>query len=273
MKRWGLVALMMVVAVGGTAFAVAQSTRTANVEIRVWEDVNDPARNYISARPEGGSWRTLGTIPIPLTDGQSGRFRYGDITLGVPLPDASEATATPTPRPAPTRTPAPTPSATRPVIHHDDGDWIYESSYGSRLRWIGWHLEDGSVGTTVQIQSDSVDPSTLRVQCMEGELDIYLWPNDHILVRNDEMFGGRVTLKIGRNSIRTQNWENVTGYDSLDPVLRASDPVGLLSEMKGQLQILIYGGRYGSTVRVISFDLGRLLQTPVQWNIDHCGEY
>lgn len=87
MKRWGLVALVMVVAVGGTAFAVAQSTRTANVEIRVWEDVNDPTRNYISARPEGGSWRTLGTIPIPLTDGQSGRFRYGDITLAVPLPD------------------------------------------------------------------------------------------------------------------------------------------------------------------------------------------
>ena len=261
----------MVVAVGGTAFAVAQSTRTANVEIRVWEDVNDPARNYISARPEGGSWRTLGTIPIPLTDGQSGRFRYGDITLAVPLPDASEATATPTPRPAPTRTPAPTPSATRPVIHHDDGDWISERSTGPMLRWIGWRLEDGSIGTTIQIQSDSVDPSTLRIQCIEGALNVYLWPNDHILVRNDEMFGGRVTLKIGRNSIRTQYWENLTG--TLEPLLQASDPVGLLSEMKGQQQVLIYGGRYGGTVRVISFDLRRLLQTPVQWNIDHCGEY
>ena len=57
-----------------------------NIEVRVWEDVRDPSRNYISARYEGGSWRTLGTIPLPLTDGtsRSGRFRYGDIILAVP---------------------------------------------------------------------------------------------------------------------------------------------------------------------------------------------
>ena len=73
----------------------------------MWEDVNDPERNFISARPEGGSWRTLGTIPLPLTDGvsSSGRFRYGDITLAVPLPEqASAPTATPTPTPTVTPT-------------------------------------------------------------------------------------------------------------------------------------------------------------------------
>jgi len=65
------------------------STGTAptsvNIEIRVWENVNDPERNFISARPEGGSWRVLGTLAIPLTDGQSGDYRYGDIDLTVPL--------------------------------------------------------------------------------------------------------------------------------------------------------------------------------------------
>ena len=57
-----------------------------NIEVRVWEDVRDPTKNYISARYEGGSWRTLGTIRLPLTDGtsRSGRFRYGDIILAVP---------------------------------------------------------------------------------------------------------------------------------------------------------------------------------------------
>lgn len=57
-----------------------------NIEVRVWEDVRDPSRNYISARYEGGSWRTLGTIRLSLTDGmsRSGRFRYGDIILAVP---------------------------------------------------------------------------------------------------------------------------------------------------------------------------------------------
>ena len=92
-----LFAIVAVAAIGGAAFAIAQGQRTANVEVRVWEDVNDPERNFISARPEGGSWSTLGTIPLPLTDGvsSSGRFRYGDITLAVPLPDAPEAVALP----------------------------------------------------------------------------------------------------------------------------------------------------------------------------------
>ena len=92
-----LFAIVAVTAIGGAAFAIAQGQRTANVEVRVWEDVNDPERNFISARPEGGSWSTLGTIRLPLTDGvsSSGRFRYGDITLAVPLPDASEAVALP----------------------------------------------------------------------------------------------------------------------------------------------------------------------------------
>ena len=87
-----LFAIVAVTAIGGAAFAIAQGRWTANVEVRVWEDVNDPERNYISARPEGGSWSTLGTIPLPLTDGvsSSGRFRYGDITLAVPLPDAGD---------------------------------------------------------------------------------------------------------------------------------------------------------------------------------------
>ena len=58
---------------------------SVNIEIRVWENVNDPERNFISARPEGGNWRVLGTIAIPLTDGQSGDYRYGDIDLTVPL--------------------------------------------------------------------------------------------------------------------------------------------------------------------------------------------
>ena len=88
-----LFAIVAVAAIGGAAFAIAQGQRTANVEVRVWEDVNDPERNFISARPEGGSWSTLGTIRLPLTDGvsSSGRFRYGDITLAVPLPEGEAA--------------------------------------------------------------------------------------------------------------------------------------------------------------------------------------
>ena len=97
-KNWIIGALATALAVSVAAGVIAQRDgRSATVEIRVWEDVRDPERNYISARPEGGSWRTLGTIPIPLTDGvsSSGRFRYGDIALAVPLPDAPTATPDP----------------------------------------------------------------------------------------------------------------------------------------------------------------------------------
>lgn len=100
MKNWIIVALVAVIAIGG-AVAFAQSSRTANVEIRVWESTSDPTRNYISARPEGGSWRTLGTIPLGRGDASAyeetsnGRFRYSDITLAVPLGDEAAA-STPT---------------------------------------------------------------------------------------------------------------------------------------------------------------------------------
>ena len=66
----------------------------ATVEVRVWQDVGNTQRIYISARPAGGDWGSLGTRPFPLTDGLSsnGRFRYGDISLDVPLPETSVRT-------------------------------------------------------------------------------------------------------------------------------------------------------------------------------------
>ncbi len=68
---------------------------TVRVEVRVWQDVGDELDIYVSARPATGSWRTLGTIPLPLDDGVSstGRYRYGDIDVDVPVPNwASPAT-------------------------------------------------------------------------------------------------------------------------------------------------------------------------------------
>ena len=88
---------VLAAAVGG-AVAIAQeepppdpaTETTANVEVRVWQNVRDARSIYISARPEDGSWATLGTMPLPLDDGHSsnGRFRYGDITVAVPVASA-----------------------------------------------------------------------------------------------------------------------------------------------------------------------------------------
>ena len=74
------------------AGAGAQSAPTANVEVRVWQRISDARALYISARPEGGSWRTLGTIPIDMSGISGSRaYRYGDITVTVPRAGAPAA--------------------------------------------------------------------------------------------------------------------------------------------------------------------------------------
>lgn len=54
-----------------------------SVELRVWRGADGGGRLYLSARLAGGSWRTLGTVPLAM-DGRSGTgaFRYGGVTLG-----------------------------------------------------------------------------------------------------------------------------------------------------------------------------------------------
>lgn len=82
-------AAVAIATVFGAALVAAQAERTANVELRLWERVSDPGVNFISARPEGGSWRTFGTVWAPLDDGFSGdgRYRYGDFAIRVPQPE------------------------------------------------------------------------------------------------------------------------------------------------------------------------------------------
>ncbi len=68
------------------ALGVLAQGQTSNIEVRVWERISDPEQNYISARPAGGAWSTLGTISLDLDgESRSGTFRYGDISLDVPL--------------------------------------------------------------------------------------------------------------------------------------------------------------------------------------------
>ena len=85
----GLVILALVAVLGLVVVATGAaqgSGQTARVEVRVWQDVGDELDIQISARPAAGSWRTLGTIPLPLDDGVSATgYRYGDIALDVPL--------------------------------------------------------------------------------------------------------------------------------------------------------------------------------------------
>ena len=83
MKNAVVALLLVALAVSVADDAAAEAPRELKVELRVWQDVRDERRLWLSARPEGGSWAQLGTVPLWL-DGLSkaGRYRYGDITLG-----------------------------------------------------------------------------------------------------------------------------------------------------------------------------------------------
>ena len=88
MKNAVIATLVVALAVSIAAGVIARATRTVNVEVRVWQDVDQPDALWLSARPDGGSWADLGTIPVPLDEGLSGtgRYRYGDIVLALSVP-------------------------------------------------------------------------------------------------------------------------------------------------------------------------------------------
>ena len=87
MRRMAVVALAVLLGVVSVAVGWAQGGPTVNVEVRVWQNIRDTRDISVSARPQGGSWRTFGTVDLPLDDGVSstGRYRYGDTSLDVPL--------------------------------------------------------------------------------------------------------------------------------------------------------------------------------------------
>ena len=89
----GIAAVLLLAVSLGASVASAQGGDRADgnpvsIELRVWQHVLDSERIYVSARPVGGDWRTLGTIPLLLDDGYSsdGSCRYGGFTVaGVEL--------------------------------------------------------------------------------------------------------------------------------------------------------------------------------------------
>ena len=91
MRRLTLVAVAAVLGLAVVATGAAQGEATARIEVRVWQDVEDEREIHVSARPASGSWRTLGTIPLPLDDGfSSAGDRYGEFVVDVPLVDWAE---------------------------------------------------------------------------------------------------------------------------------------------------------------------------------------
>ncbi len=78
-----LLGALLAVALGGvtTADASSDSAETI-VELRIWQHVEDAEDIWVSARPQGGDWDTVGTVPLEF-DGSAGGylFRTGDLAV------------------------------------------------------------------------------------------------------------------------------------------------------------------------------------------------
>ena len=150
MKKLTIGALIAVCALGGTlTTVVAQGNAEATVDVRVWQSLEDTERLYISARPESGSWATLGTIRLPLVDGRSQdrRYLYGDIRLDVPLAERPPVTV-----------------EVRVWQHWRDFDRVYISA----------RPESGSWATLGTIRLPLVDGETARYRYGDIRLDVTL---------------------------------------------------------------------------------------------------
>ena len=72
-----IAALLASFGIGDTALAESDDAggETVVIELRIWQHVEDAEDVWVSARPRGGAWDTLGTIPFPLTNHSA--YRYG----------------------------------------------------------------------------------------------------------------------------------------------------------------------------------------------------
>jgi hypothetical protein len=87
----GVAALLGVVGMVGSE---AQDAATSGVELHILQRVRSPSFILVNASAAGDSWEPSESTHLPLDDGfsSSGRYRYGDIALEVPLRNGAYVT-------------------------------------------------------------------------------------------------------------------------------------------------------------------------------------
>lgn len=283
-KLIALAGILAVIAVAGAAIAFAQNERTANVEVRVWQRSSDHSQVYISARPEGGSWRTLGTVPLGTGNtgqgsewGTSGAFRYSDITLEVRLPAQAAA-----PMPSPT----PTPSQANYI------PWIGNQSL-SYPHYTAQADEFGDVRTTISTRNE--DGEHFIIRCWEGRddpLNIFVTPFRFGAYSSwsftEQQRGGEAPLV--RTRIGNRNTYGYWAYGSEDSLFFFAGhdsrtgidnfpeeegyylDDGLLDRLSGASAFLMRFSA-ASGVTTVSWDIEGMSDNPAWQNIVRCGDY
>ncbi len=88
MKGWVAAVAALLLAIGVWAPALADDDGRVSVQVRLWQDANSASRVHLSARAEGGSWSTLGTVRLTVDEEGSdeSRRRYESVDVVAPLP-------------------------------------------------------------------------------------------------------------------------------------------------------------------------------------------
>ena len=221
----------------------ARAPSQVNVEVRVWQSLSNALDLYISARPEGGSWGTLGTIPLDMSGLNSrGTFRYGDIEVAVPLAFLGRGNT-------------------------------------NETRFDAHHLDDGSLFTTIVVwdaEGEALEggDSAFGFRCLRGILETTF------VVTGSREVDHRTLVEhsVDDQEPVTERWR-VT-YGVIGDYFFAPDPEALLERLRGarMLQIRLVDERGfvrlndDGDIRVYPHDVSSLLTTPAQINIERCGD-
>ena len=214
-----------------------------NVQVRVWQSLSDALDLYISARPEGGSWRALGTIPLDMSGLNSrGTFRFGDIDVAVPLPFLGRG--------------------------QSGGTW-----------YNAYYEDDGSLfssATVTDADTRSLEEgdSAFGFRCLRGRLETLL------VVSGSREVDHRTLIEhsIDDGEPIATRW-NVT-YGVIGDYFFAPDPESLLERLRGASSLRIRLVDSNGFVRlsdagdlhIYHHDVSSLSTTPVQTNLERCGE-
>ncbi|MXX19016.1 MAG: hypothetical protein F4Z48_05945 [Dehalococcoidia bacterium] len=221
----------------------ARAPNQVNVEVRVWQSVSDALDLYISARPEGGSWGTLGTIPLDMSGLNSrGTFRYGDIDVAVPL-------------------------------------WFVGVGKTGGTTYNAYIMDDGSLFTSIGVHDGDgrvirEGESTFSFRCIRGSLQaIFKVSGAHFFPETTS-----VEWETSNRDPFTERWR--IGGGVIGDWFYAPDSRFVLEQLREAQSLKIRlrnaEGRILTTddgdLRIYPHDVSSLLTTPAQMNIERCGQ-
>ena len=195
----------------------------------------------------------------------------GPTATFTPTPTPSH---TPTPRPTATPTPIPTPPVVVPQWRFNSGSIYYKAAPDDF---------NGRVGTNVAVEMSDTD-TKFYVSCSDlntqgSNQEFALWLVD--LSDSDQQwvqslrnsFGGQarsldIEIKVDSEPLLKLEWSIVNGEDEL--TLDGIEAEEFYNSLRGNSALKVRLHQGGT---VYTFDIKFLFDTPVQINLDECGQY